>query len=296
MARQRYLSKRFRQDSLDLIATISAILNEYIRAGYNLTVRTLYYQLVARGVIPNTEKSYKNITNLVNDARNAGLLDWEAISDGGRAFRNRPHWNSGQEILRGAAHGFYMDHWANQDDRVFCIIEKDALRSIVAGTCHQWDVPLLAAKGYASASVIRDFVKYTAIPAAKAGQEIVILHMGDHDPSGIDMSRDLEERINLYSEGTFLVNFRRLALNMDQIEAFNPPPNPAKVTDSRFQGYSEIYGDESWELDALSPSVTNNLLSEKIQEHIDTAFWDAKEDQIQEVKKKLEIVAENFKD
>ncbi|WCD44190.1 putative DNA topoisomerase [Xylophilus phage Lumi] len=292
--RQQYTVEKFTSGNRDKIAVISSILNEYIKAGYKLTVRTLYYQMVARGFIPNNEREYKMITNLVSKARNAGLLDWDAITDGGRAFIANPHWESGKQILEGAAEGFDMDHWENQDRRVFCIIEKDALRSIVRGTCSQWDVPLMAAKGYPSASVVRDFVKYTCIPAADAHQHLVLLHMGDHDPSGIDMSRDLEERINLYGEGRFRIDFRRIALNMEQIEEQSPPPNPAKARDPRFLSYSDQFGDESWELDALTPQYTNSVLSDAIQEHLDQDAWDIKQAQIDDVKDELRKVAENF--
>lgn len=294
--KQAYISKKFTPKSIDLIATISSILNEYIRAGYGITVRSLYYQLVARGVIPNTERSYKSITNLVSDARMAGLLDWEAIEDRMRVVSTRARWGSGKEILESSAAHFHMDMWEDQPKRVFCVIEKDALSGIVSGTCHKYDVPMLAARGYPSSSVIRELVKHTMIPAAQEGQDIVILHLGDHDPSGIDMSRDLEERVTLFSEGEFQVEFRRLALNMDQINDQKPPPNPAKMTDSRFDTYEQLYGQMSWELDALSPKYTNDLLAGEIKTLIEPEEWAAREAQIESVKKTLRDLAEKFVD
>lgn len=294
MARQKYIDKKFKPKSLELIATINAILAEYSRANYAITVRSLYYQLVARGYIPNTEKSYKGITNLVSDARLAGLLDWDHVEDRMRAFKTRGRWASGSQILRDAAGWFHMDMWKTQRNRVFTIIEKDALGGIIEGTCRKFDVPMLAARGYPSSSVVREFVKDVLIPAALDGQDIVVLHLGDHDPSGIDMSRDLEERINLFSEGHFAVDFRRLGLNMDQIEDQRPPPNPAKVTDSRFEEYQKLHGDESWELDALSPRFTNEILSDEIETFIDWTPWEEREAEIQAVKDKLVAVAKDF--
>lgn len=292
--KQQYLNKKFRSSSLELIATVSSILNEYIRDGYSITVRSLYYQLVARGYIPNNERSYKNITNLVSDARLAGLLDWDAIEDRMRAFKTPNRWANGSSILNSAANSFHMDMWADQESRVFSIIEKDALSGVISRSCNEYDIPMLAARGYPSSSVIREFVKHTLIPASKTGQRIVILHMGDHDPSGLDMSRDLEERINMFFEEPTYFEFRRLALNMDQVEEQKPPPNPAKTTDSRFQAYRDEFGDESWELDALSPKYINDLLKENAGEFIDWDKWDARRAQIDGIKQRLREVAKTF--
>lgn len=294
--RQAYIKKNFKPHSMDMIATISSILNEYIKAGYAITVRSLYYQMVARDYIPNNEKSYKMLTNLISDARLAGLLDWEAIEDRMRAFVTRARWGSGKEILKSVAGQFHMDLWDNQPNRVFCIIEKDALSGIVAGTCNKHDVPMLAARGYPSSSVVREFVKEVLIPAAQSGQDIILLHMGDHDPSGIDMSRDFEDRVLMFSEGYFHPSFRRLALNMDQIEEFNPPENPAKSTDSRFRDYAERYGESSWELDALSPQFTNKILEDAIQDCIDPDMLEIKKDEIENIRAKLKKVYEAFDD
>jgi hypothetical protein len=94
MTTQCYLEKKFTPESLRLIETMNAIVVDYVQQGYRLTVRQLYYQLVARAVVPNTEQSYKRITGIVNDAKLAGLMDWEAIEDRTREFIRRTRWES----------------------------------------------------------------------------------------------------------------------------------------------------------------------------------------------------------
>ena len=94
--------------------------------------------------------------------------------------------------------------------------------------------------------------------------------MGDHDPSGIDMTRDIEDRLSLFGSEC---EVRRIALNMDQINAFNPPPNPAKMTDSRASDYIHEFGNSSWELDALSPDQLNSLITDQIDEIYDKETW-----------------------
>ena len=293
MARQAYKAINFRKDSLALIATMNKIVASYVAQGFVLTVRQLYYQLVSQNVIPNTERSYKNTTSIVNDARLAGLMDWDAIEDRTRSFVRRSKWNSGRDILEACAQSFHMDMWENQGSRCFVIIEKEALAGVMEGVCKKWDVPLLAARGYPSGTVLREFAQTDLIPAVNNDQEIVIFHLGDHDPSGIDMSRDLEERLTMFT-GVPPTHFVRLALNMSQIQSLNPPPNPAKTTDSRFADYRRQYGDDSWELDALTPSYLTNLIDTNVTSFIDGVAWKEREQEIQDVKDRITEVAEEF--
>lgn len=308
--KQKYIEKNFRAESLQLIAYCDKVLRGYISRGFVITVRTLYYQLVSQNIIRNKEEEYKRLTGLINDARMAGLIDWDVIEDRGRRPLVRGRWGSGKEFLESCAPGYHTDHWEGQDERVFVVVEKDALAGVLERKCREYDVPLLAAKGYPSVSSIRDLVHDQIMPYIFDGwssranpgklppgdkrQRIVFLHMGDHDPSGLDMSRDLEERLRIFGERAYHLEFKRIALNMDQIEEQQPPPNPAKSTDSRFKGYQDEHGDESWELDALQPDFLNELLETNIKEHIDQDKWDERAQEIEDTIKRLEDNAEDF--
>jgi len=296
MSKQAYIPKSFSDKALVLIQHADIIIREYVQQGYRLTVRQLYYQLVARGIIENTERSYKKTTVLVNDAKLAGLLDWDAIEDRTREFIDRPHWGSGAELLESAARQFHMDMWEHQGERVFVIVEKEALVGVLESTCREFDVPLLAARGYPSGTVLREFCQRDIRKAIKAGQRPIVIHLGDHDPSGIDMTRDLGERINLFNSHLGSdVELRRIALTWDQIQDQSPPPNPAKTTDSRFSSYASQYGNESWELDALSPAFLNSLVTDEIQKSIDQDMWDERTEEILAVKTKMLSFTKVFK-
>ena len=274
MSKECYQETSFKEASLKKIAVMNSLIAEYQRQGYVLTVRQLYYQLVARDYIENTLRSYKNTANLINDAKMSGLIDWDAIEDRTREFLTGAHWSSGGEIIRACAEQYNEDRWAEQETRVFVIIEKEALVGVLQQTCKNYDVPILAARGYPSGTVLREFAKRMLLPAIRAGQAIRILHLGDHDPSGIDMTRDLEDRLSMFTYGQIEYATNRIALTMDQIEDQNPPENPAKQTDSRFEDYQQRFGDSSWELDALSPQFLNDLVEENIQQEIDEDAWE----------------------
>lgn len=263
-----YVEKNFRSDSLALIDKINSVIEEYESQGYSLTLRQCYYQLVARGIIPNNERSYKNTGNLINDARLAGLIDWHAIEDRTRNLQRLSHWHSPKSIIESASYQYRRDIWENQDYYVEVWVEKEALANVVGRVADELDVPYFCCRGYVSQSEMWS-ASQRFRHKQDEGKDVVLIHLGDHDPSGIDMSRDIEERLTLFGVDSFMFNFRRIALNMEQIEEFAPPPNPAKLTDSRCGKYIEKYGYESWELDALEPKVIHDLITNNV-----TEFWD----------------------
>lgn len=260
-----YKEINFRRASRELIDQVNAIIREYQDMGYSLTLRQVYYQLVSRDVIPNKERSYKNLGNTISEARMAGLISWTAIEDRTRYLRSNSHWSSPASIIRSAASSFAYDKWSDQENYVEVWVEKDALIGVVAHICEELDVPHFSCRGYVSQSEM-----WTAGQRLKEQEDrdrqTVILHLGDHDPSGKDMSRDILERLETF--GTSPI-FRRLALNMDQIDQYNPPPNPTKVEDSRAKGYIEAYGYDCWELDALRPDVIGALIRSHVMDYCD---------------------------
>jgi len=127
-----------------------------------------------------------------------------------------------------------------------------------------------------------------------ADQSPVILHFGDHDPSGLDMTRDLTERLGLYAEAE--VRVERLALNFDQVEQYEPPPNPAKTTDSRYASYVEIHGEESWELDALEPGMIAELITETVINYRDEQLWNEATARQEAARERLQDLSDNWED
>lgn len=266
-----YVEKNFRSESLALIDKINAVIEEYERQGYSLTLRQCYYQLVARAIIPNNERSYKNTGNLINDARLAGLIDWNAIEDRTRNLQRLAHWDSPKEIIESASYQYKKDVWENQQYYVEVWVEKEALANVVGRVANELDVPYFCCRGYVSQSEMWSAAQRFR-DRQRRGKTVIVIHLGDHDPSGIDMSRDIEERLMLFGVDPDMFLFRRIALNMEQIDLYNPPPNPAKLTDSRCGSYISRFGDESWELDALEPKVIHDLITTNV-----TEFWDYEE-------------------
>jgi hypothetical protein len=283
---------RFRPAALARIEQANEIIEEYSAAGYVLTLRQLYYQFVSRDLIKNTEREYKNLGNLISKGRLAGMIDWRAIEDRTRSLRYLPSWDSPAEIVRSSANQYHVDMWEGQDRRPEVWIEKEALAGVIAPICRELDVAYFACKGYVSQSEQWEAGVRIRQRVAQYDQDTVILHLGDHDPSGMDMTRDNDDRLSMFSWED--VEVRRLALNMDQIEQYNPPPNPAKTTDARAASYIAHYGESSWELDALEPSVMVDMIRTEIESLIDPEIMHHQEMKQTNGRRELRVVADQM--
>lgn len=273
MPRIQYRDCNFGAARLALIDRANSIIATYRSQGYTLTLRQLYYQFVSRDLIPNTERSYKNLGSAISDGRDAGLIDWDAIEDRGRGISSWLIEEDEKSVLEGIEHNFALDLWQRQNCYVEVWVEKDALSSVIERACRRRAVPYMACKGYLSASEAWRAGQRFEDAADMGCERLVMIHLGDHDPSGIDMTRDNGERLQLYSRGAD-IDVRRIALNMDQVRQYDPPENPAKVTDTRAADYIRKYGEHSWELDALEPSVLEALIEREVSDLIDVDIWE----------------------
>jgi len=288
-----YVERKFSTSSLLMVRKANEIIAEYAGQGFALTLRQLYYQFVARDIIPNNIKSYKNLGSVVNDGRLAGLIDWDHIQDRTRHLEKNPHWDTPGDVINSAAEGYGIDMWARQKYRPEVWIEKDALVGVIEDVCQRLDVPYFSCRGYTSQSEMWAGGQRIGRWVKSKKQTPVVFHFGDHDPSGKDMTRDIVDRLEMFMGG---VKLERLALNMDQIERYGPPPNPAKTTDSRAAAYIAEFGNESWELDALEPKVITSLIDKSVKALMDKKVWAADEERLEEEKALLRKASEKWDD
>lgn len=300
MATEAFIARDFKPETLKIIKQANQIIADYQAQGFTLTLRQLYYQFVARALIANKQTEYKRLGMIINDARMAGLIDWDAIEDRTRNLRKLPFWDDPADIISSAVSSFKTDLWATQKMRCEVWIEKDALIGVVEPVCNEFRIPYFACRGYTSQSEAYAAAKRIGVND-KADQGTMILHLGDHDPSGIDMTRDNRDRLKLFhgtGKGWRLV---RLALNRDQIDQYNPPPNPlkeidGKLSDSRGIGYQAEHGDSSWELDALEPTVIDRLVRTAVNDILDKKAWKAAKAQEADMTAKLQLASDRWDD
>lgn len=288
-----------RASTMEIVNHANRIAREFADQGYEITLRQLYYQFVAADLIPNKQESYDRLGSIVNKARLAGLMDWRHIVDRERNLQGLSHWENPASVISSAAYGYRLDHWVDQDTRVEVWVEKQALIDVIGRAANRADVDFFACKGYVSQSEMWRAARRIG-GYIQDGQSVVLLHLGDHDPSGIDMTRDIRERLQQFLSvdigfsQSMMLDVRRIALTAEQIERYQPPPNPAKLTDVRAPGYVEQFGYESWELDALPPNVLDDLITEHITSLVDDVRLAERRAQQERDRASLEAVRENW--
>jgi hypothetical protein len=287
-----YIEKKFRPATLAIIETANRIIEEYAAQDFDLTLRQLYYQMVARGYIENSERSYKNFGNIIDGGRLAGLIDWDRIVDRTRNLQSNGHFRDPSHIMKAAVNSYQIDKWERQPYRVEVWVEKDALSGVVDPVCRRLDIPYFACRGYTSQSEMWGAGQRLA-SWRRMKQTPIILYLGDHDPSGIDMTRDVIDRLQRFAGG---IKVDRLALNWDQVEQYKPPPNPAKLTDSRADAYIARFGSESWELDALNPTILANLIENIVGQLRDATLWAEAVEEEEEGITQLRSAADRWED
>ena len=283
----------------ELLIEAVRVAEEYRDDGYTLTLRQLYYQLVAQGLIPNSDQSYKRVGDTLGSARLAGNFDMDLIVDRGRSAEVSKHKEvkldvkdalieAGQYLRAVPSWTVCVDRWFGQPTHVSVWVEKDALSGVFERPCDDLGVGFFACKGYPSHSALWQWLRGLQ-EARQASQlmveddegctewpeeitEAVVLYFGDHDPDGWQIPRSALETLRIFASVQELsvppIRFVRCALNMDQIKQYNPPPFPAKMTSSRFVGYQkEHQTDDAWELDALSPAVLDRMIRDSVDEY-----------------------------
>jgi hypothetical protein len=181
-------------DKLTVVKQILSIVTDYQGRGYRLTLRQLYYQLVAADAIPNHDKVYKKIGTILDDCRYSGKLDWDAIEDRGRVPK-LPYFVDGvEDAVKDILSQYRLDRQIGQPRHIELWTEKDAISNILYQVTYKFHVRLVINKGYTSSSAMYQAYERFVESIVK-GQPITILYFGDHDPSGLDMVRDIKDRL-----------------------------------------------------------------------------------------------------
>ena len=284
-------SKNLRNSTRILLNDIIRILEDYKNQGYKLTLRQLYYQLVSSDILENKVQNYAKLSRILTDARLCGFVDWEIIEDRIRIPQRPSQWDSINELISAALSQYRKDRHYSQENYVEVWVEKDALSGILQPITEKYHLNLMVNRGYSSITAMWN-ASQRMQQAINENKNCHIIYLGDHDPSGLDMIRDIKDKLETFQINNLTVN--QIALTSKQIKKYNPPPNPAKENDPRAKWYIEEFGNVSWELDALKPQVLTALLESEIKKLLDLDLYnDIIQEESQE-KEQLESFVEGL--
>jgi hypothetical protein len=243
------------------VGSIRDVIVEILSKNNPQTVRQVFYAATVRGVVAKVEGEYKRtICRLLTEMREAGKIPFEWISDNTRWMRKPSSFTSLEACLNASAEFYRRDLWAKMPVYVEVWCEKDALAGVLMEETKVYDVPLMVARGYSSVSYLHSTAK---LIEAK-GKPTYIYHLGDLDPSGVDAARDIEVKLRRYAPNAE-IHFARPAVTREQVEQWNLPTRPTKMTDSR----AKKFDGESVELDAIPAEKIRELVRSCIERHVD---------------------------
>jgi hypothetical protein len=284
---------------------LTARIVEVVEADKPMTVRQVFYRLVAAGVIEKTELQYRAVIRMLTDMREADTPDipgddslslgislflgsmgeadtpqipWDWIVDSTRRVRKPLTFSDPRAAVVDLVESYRRSYWGNQPRYVEIILEKDALAGVFEDVTDALDVALLVVRGFSSRVYLHD----TADRIREQDKPAFVFLFGDHDPSGVDISRDAAETIERYAPDAD-VTFQRVAVTPEQIQEWNLPTRPTKSEDPRAKNWDG----ESVELDAIPPAALRELVRDCIAGQIDVERWKASEKAEKADRKKL---------
>lgn len=278
-------------DRLNLIDWCADVCERFESNGYAVTLRQLHYQGVKDNVFENTPRNYNILGDALSMGRRMGRVSWTAVEDRVRGLQGLPTAESPERSLRALAKGFRTDKWRLQPFRPEIWSEKDAQMGVIGRVCDELEIDYFSCHGYNSDSEAwragQRFARYYA-----KGQKPIVFYVGDHDPSGVHMTEDVRDRLEMFCGCP--VQVVRLGLNMPQVEELHLPPNYAKPNDSRTPAYAGRFGsDLCWEMDAMEPTYLHTLVRNAVLKLRDPALWDEALREEAEHRDTLDLLIEN---
>jgi len=277
----------------EIVKAVNRILGEY---DFPLTIRQIYYRLVAANLIPNKRSAYNQLSKMLVKARENGEVDDTRIEDRARTVLEAPNTftspedfaDSAKQWFRGLASQYMRDLWDEQDCFLEVWVEKDALSRVISHVTNPYRVTTCPSRGYSSYT----YIKREAVDGrlSDVGKPIIILHFRDHDPSGRDMTRDLESRLHRYAPDSE-ITVEHVALTYEQVQQYDLPPGPTKEKAQGRDDYVAEFGDRCWELDAIEPSELQRIVREAVEQHIDFDAWNRT---LAEEKAERKVLTERF--
>lgn len=271
-------------------AVAQLVKDVHTEVGGCVSVRQIYYQAVNAGLVTSGDLGYRKIQDAIRDGRDVGWIAWNVIEDRGRSPRKPYTERNVAQALADLAASYRLDRAAGQRFRVEVWLEQAALRDVVWPVCADLGAVLVVCGGFTSYdSLFKASERFRGYEAL--GQQPIILHLSDLDPSGVTMGASIgsmidqllarepdedddpidepEDRAEGCAPSASRVYVQRVGLTLVQARQYGLLARPLKEGDSRAAAYREQHGDYAYELDGLPADVLQGLVRSAIEPLID---------------------------
>ncbi|MEI6084553.1 MAG: hypothetical protein WCS70_09660 [Verrucomicrobiota bacterium] len=250
------------------------VLAQVLLENQPISVRGAFYRAVSTGSYPNTDaKHYRQVCGIILKLRRAGIVPYSWVTDGTREHYKPSSWSGLDDFGATVREAYRKDFWASQPDYLEVIVEKDAMSGVLRPVSKEYDIGLNVIRGNSSET----FVWSLAERLREIEKPIFILYAGDHDPNGLDIERDIRQRLQGFMGRP--VSWERLAITSQEflsradLTGFPVRQNDSKGWRTRCADYIARYGDKCIEVDALPPVEIRQRLKDAIESHINQTAW-----------------------
>ena len=279
MARRKWSWTPLQKDRAEKVLAVADEMRNY----WPLTLRQIYYQLIAKGFIENNRSQYTMLSTLVKWMRIDEMLPWEALEDRTRKITDKRGFTNVDSFVNQEL-DYFLEGYTRcliqgQSSHIEVWAEKEALLRIFEKTVNPYCIRVVICKGYDSVTFIEQFYR-RAETAIMKGQQPIVLYFGDLDPSGVQMFEATIETLE-NEMGLWGVEYKRVALNPEHIKQYNliSNPNAAKTSDPRYHNYVGRFGNIAVELDALHPEELQKMIRNSIEAEVDMDLFENQKEQ-----------------
>lgn len=252
---------RFTAAIENLLCAVDGILNQYTQP---ITVRQMFYRLVAAQLIENSGQQYARVSRVLTKARKIGRISADAFVDRTRRVYELSTWSGLRDFFETVRNAYRRDHWAAQPEYVEVWLEKEALGALFQPVCQEQRVPLCITKGRPSFSYMHETQR--RLISRCVARPITLLYFGDFDPTGEAIPENIESEwlAPLRAEG-ISVCLVKVCLTPDQADKY--PQAFCKESDPNTPRFVARYGDIAVELDAVPPDELEAMVKKVIMSH-----------------------------
>jgi hypothetical protein len=250
--------------SLTLIAAMVCI----VRAAQPITGRGVGYKLFVQKLISSMgTNDMQRVYGLLKTARERGIIPWEWIVDESRQLEKTGSWDDPDDYIKTVINGYRREYWNQQPVRVEVWSEKGTVRGVLRPVLDEYGIGFRVVHGFASATIVHD------VAEDDNGRKLIVLYVGDWDPSGLCMSEvDLPERFARYNGGHVIL--KRVVLTQEQTRPLPSFPAADKRKDPRHGWFVRTHGQQCWEVDALDPNELRDCVRKAIEAEIEPEAWE----------------------
>jgi hypothetical protein len=265
---------------------LAIVATEIAAEQHPMTLRGLFYQVVSAGWLPSTDnKHIKRLGRIMTTLREAGIVPFSWIVDNIRSTIKPSSWSGIGDFIETVRDCYRRDFWASLPHYVHIFCEKDAVSGTLSPVTEEFDVRLSPVRGYTSLSYAHEIAElWNGIE-----KPIFAYYLGDFDPSGFDLERDLREKLERYTSKFWYgphvehgdpfqwqagcVRWERLAVLPEDFDAFGLLELEPKKSDTRYKSFVEQHGDRCAEVDALPATELRRRVREAIEAHVPAEEW-----------------------